>query len=73
MSRPSSEKIKLKPLYMCLGCSNHTYSEQYGEHIQHLDKLEAKPLQNDLWVRKKITIMQRQNLSVGATSTSTTG
>jgi hypothetical protein len=23
---PRSEKVGPKPLYMCLGCSNHTYS-----------------------------------------------
>jgi hypothetical protein len=65
--------MKPKPLYVCLRCSNHTYSEQYGEQIQYLDKLQAKLLQNDPWVRKKITIMQRQNLSVGVASTGTTG
>jgi hypothetical protein len=23
---PQSEKVELKPLYVCSGCSNHTYS-----------------------------------------------
>jgi hypothetical protein len=32
---------------VCLGCSNHMYSEQYGEQIQYLDKLQAKLLQHD--------------------------
>jgi hypothetical protein len=45
--------MKPKLPYMCPGCSNHTYNEQYGEHIQYLDKLQAKILQNDHWVRKK--------------------
>jgi hypothetical protein len=35
------------------GCSNHIYSEQYGEQIQYFDKLQAKNLQNDPWVQKK--------------------
>jgi hypothetical protein len=26
MSHPGFEKMKLKPLHVCLGCSNHTYS-----------------------------------------------
>jgi hypothetical protein len=26
LSHPGSEKIKPKPLYVCPGCSNHTYS-----------------------------------------------
>jgi hypothetical protein len=26
VSYPSSKKMKLRPLYVCLGCSNHTYS-----------------------------------------------
>jgi hypothetical protein len=33
VSHLSSEKAKPKPLYVCPGCSNHTYSEQYGEQI----------------------------------------
>jgi hypothetical protein len=24
--------MKSKPLYVCPGCSNHTYSEQYGDY-----------------------------------------
>jgi hypothetical protein len=26
-------EMELKPLYVYTGCSNHTYSEQYGEQI----------------------------------------
>jgi hypothetical protein len=26
LSHPGFEKMKLKPLYVCPGCSNHTYS-----------------------------------------------
>jgi hypothetical protein len=33
---------------------SHVY-KQYSEQIQYLDKLQAKILQNDPWVRKKIT------------------
>jgi hypothetical protein len=32
--------------------------QQYGEQIQYLNKLQAKILQNDHWIRKKITIKQ---------------
>jgi hypothetical protein len=64
--------MKLEALFVCSGCSNHLYSEQYGEQIQHLDKLQAKILQNDPWVRKKIT-ERHGNISVGAASIGTTG
>jgi cytochrome c-type biogenesis protein CcmH/NrfG len=47
--------------------------QQYGEQIQYLKKLQAKLLQNDPWVRKKITIMQRQNLSADEASTGAIG
>jgi hypothetical protein len=64
-------RIELKPPYVCPGCSNHTYNEQYGEHIQYIVKLQAKSLQNDPWVRKKIT-ERCDILSVGAAFTGTT-
>jgi hypothetical protein len=48
-------ETELKPPYVCPVCSNHTHNEQYGEHIQYLVKLQAKILQNDPWVSKKIT------------------
>jgi hypothetical protein len=49
---------------------SHVY-QQYDKQIQYLISLEAKILQNDHWVRK-ITIMQRQNLSVDGASTGAT-
>jgi hypothetical protein len=52
MSHPGFEKIKPKPLYMCPGCSIHTYSNNMIQ-IQYLDKLQGKILQSDPWVQKK--------------------
>jgi hypothetical protein len=57
---------------VCPGCLNHTYREKYDEQIQYLDKLQAKILQNDPWVRKNIT-EQRDILSISAASTGTAG
>jgi hypothetical protein len=31
-----------KPPYVCPGSSNHTYGQQYGEHIQYLIKLQTR-------------------------------
>jgi hypothetical protein len=70
---PRSEKTEPKPLYMCPGCSNHMYNYNMIRQMQYLDKLQAKLLQNDPWVRKKITIMKQPNLSVGAASIGTAG
>jgi hypothetical protein len=36
------QRIKSKPPYVCPGCSNHTYGEQYVEQIQYLVKLQAR-------------------------------
>jgi hypothetical protein len=42
VSHPGSEKMKPKPLYVCSGCSSHTYDQQYGEQIQYLIKLQTR-------------------------------
>jgi hypothetical protein len=39
---PRSEKEGMKPPYVCPGCSNHTYGQQYGEQIQYLVKLQTR-------------------------------
>jgi hypothetical protein len=39
---PRSEKEGTKPPYVCPGCSNHTYGQQYGEQIQYLVKLQTR-------------------------------
>jgi hypothetical protein len=39
---PRSEKEGTKPPYVCSGCSNHTYGQQYGEQIQYLVKLQTR-------------------------------
>jgi hypothetical protein len=40
--KPRFQEIEPKSPYMCPGCSNHTYGEQYGEQIQYLIKLQAR-------------------------------
>jgi hypothetical protein len=45
--------MKLKPLYMCLGCSNHTYSNNMVNKYNISIKLQDKNLQNGPWVQKK--------------------
>jgi hypothetical protein len=62
-----------KPPYVCLGCSNHTYDEQYGEHIQYLVKLQAMIFTKmTCWSKRKITEWHR-NLSIDEASTGVTG
>jgi hypothetical protein len=39
---PRSEKEGMKPPYVCPGCSNHTYGQQYGEQIQYLVKFQTR-------------------------------
>jgi hypothetical protein len=39
---PRSEKEGTTPPYVCPGCSNHTYDQQYGEQIQYLVKLQTR-------------------------------
>jgi hypothetical protein len=55
MSHPGSEKMKLKHLYVCPGCSNHIYNNNMVNRYNISIKLQAKILQNNPWVRKKIT------------------
>jgi hypothetical protein len=40
--KPRFQETEPKSPYMCPGCSNHTYGEQYGEQIQYLIKLQAR-------------------------------
>jgi hypothetical protein len=34
---PQFHEMKPKPPYVCPGCSNHTYDQQYGEQIKYLN------------------------------------
>jgi phosphopantothenoylcysteine synthetase/decarboxylase len=73
MSHPSSKKMKQKPLFVCPGCSKHMYSNNMVNRYNILIKLQAKILQNDPRVRKKITEQRSGgNLRVGVASTCTT-
>jgi hypothetical protein len=55
MSPPSSEMVELKPLYMCPGCSNHTYSNSMVNKYNILINYKLESLQNFPSVQKKIT------------------
>jgi hypothetical protein len=48
---PRSEKVEPKPLYVCLGCLIHTYSNNMI-HMQCLIKHSRYSLHNDPWVFK---------------------
>jgi hypothetical protein len=55
---PQSKKVELKPLYVCPGCSIHTYSNNMIP-MQCSIKHSKYLLHNDLWVLKMFTQMQR--------------
>jgi hypothetical protein len=55
---PWSDRVEPKPLYVCLGCSNHTYSNnmiQMQCSIKHIKYL----LHNDPWVLIMFKQMQQ--------------
>jgi hypothetical protein len=51
---PQSKKVELKPLYVCPGCSLHTYSNNMIQ-MQYSIKHSNYSLHDDPWVLKKIT------------------
>jgi hypothetical protein len=51
-----SERVETKPLYVCLGCSIHTYSNNMIQK-QCLIKDNKYLLHNDPWVLKMFTQM----------------
>jgi hypothetical protein len=53
MSHPSFKKMKSKPLYMCPGCSNHTYSNNMVNRYNISINYKLNSLQNDMCVQKK--------------------
>jgi hypothetical protein len=71
VSHPSSEKMKPKPLYVCLGCSNHTYSNNMVNRYNISINYTVKSYKMTHGSKRKITEWRR-NLSVGASSTGTT-
>jgi hypothetical protein len=73
MSHPGSEKMKSKPLYVCPGCSNHMYSNNMVNRYNIPINYMVKSYKMTLGSERKITIKQRQNLSLGAASTGTIG
>jgi hypothetical protein len=55
---PQSERVEPNPLYVCPGCSNHTYSNNMIQ-MQCLKKHSKYLLHKDPWVLKMFTQMQR--------------
>jgi hypothetical protein len=54
---PRSERVEPKPLYVCPGCSIHTYSNNMIQ-MQCSIKHNKYILHNNLWVLKMFTQMQ---------------
>jgi hypothetical protein len=50
---PRSEKEGTKPLYVCPGCSNHTYSNNMITRI-HVQQYKYLFISNDPWVQRKL-------------------
>jgi hypothetical protein len=55
---PWFDRLEPKPIYVCPGCSNHTYSNNMIQ-IQCLIKHSKYLLHNDPWVLKMFTQMQQ--------------
>jgi hypothetical protein len=53
LSYRSFENMKLKPLYVFSGCSNHTYSNNMVNRYNILINYKLRSLQNDPWVKNK--------------------
>jgi hypothetical protein len=49
---PRSEKVESKPLYVCLGCSIHTYSNNMITDAM-FDKHNKYLLHNEPWVMNR--------------------
>jgi hypothetical protein len=66
-------RIEPKPPYVCPGCLNHTYGEQYGEHIQYIIKLQARIFTKMTHGSKRNITERRRILSTDEASTGATG
>jgi hypothetical protein len=55
---PPSERVEPKPLYLCLGCSNHTYNNNMIQ-MQCSIKHNKYLLHNDPWALKMFIHMQQ--------------
>jgi hypothetical protein len=71
MSHPGCEKTKPKPLYVCLECSNHTYSNNMVNIYNISINYKVKSYKMTFGLKIKITEL-RKNLSVGVSSTGRT-
>jgi hypothetical protein len=47
-------RIEPKSPYVCPGCSNHTYNEQYDKQIQYLDNYRVKSYKMTRGSKRKI-------------------
>jgi tetrahydromethanopterin S-methyltransferase subunit F len=72
LSHPSFEKIKPKHLYVCPGCSNHTYSNNMVNRYNISTNYKVKSYKMTRGSKRKI-IEWHKNLSVGVSSTGTIG
>jgi hypothetical protein len=55
MSHLGSEKMKLKPLYVCPGCSNHTYSNDMVNRYNISINYRVKSYKMTRGSKRKIT------------------
>jgi hypothetical protein len=70
---PRFWELKPKPLYVCPGCSNHMYNEQYGEQIQYLVKIRAKIFtKQSLGLKEYYKQSNSDTLSIGVATACTT-
>jgi hypothetical protein len=53
LSHPGFEKMKLKPLYVCPGCSNHTYSNNMVDRYNISINYRIKSYKMTCGVQKK--------------------
>jgi hypothetical protein len=72
LSHPGSEKIKPKPLYVCPGCSNHTYSNNMVNRYNISINYRVKSYKMTGGSKRKITESHGIQ-SIGVASTGTTG
>jgi hypothetical protein len=65
--------MKLKPLYVCPGCSNHMYSNNMANRYNISINYKVKPYKMTLGSKRRLQLSSGGNLSMDGTSTGTTG
>jgi hypothetical protein len=69
LSHPGSEKTKPKPLYVCPGCLNHTYSKNMVNRYNISINYKIKSYKMTLGLERSLQSGSRKNLSVDGGST----